>query len=262
MEIKEVKPSAKLIAYTKTIDNRGPEAVVAAAAKLCYSKTDASTLLDNSTPEKDAAFIERLNSLGHESPYEHATFTFAIEGISRACSHQLVRHRIASYSQQSQRYVDLSDTFSVVVPDEIKNDPKAYAVFMESIKKDIADYITIKDELTKKYDEVNDAQSKASLKKAIENARYLLPNACETKVVMTMNARSLNNFFKERCCNRAQDEIRSLAYIMLDEVLDVAPDLFINSGAPCIKGPCPEGKMTCGHPQKRLVKQIRSKNER
>lgn len=254
MEIREAKPRVKLIAYTKTIDGRGPEAVVASAAKLCYSKSDASTILNKSNDETDATFIEKLNSLGHFSPYEHAYFTFAIDGISRACSHQLVRHRIASYSQQSQRYVDLSDTFSVIVPDEVKNNPEAYQTFMESIKRDIEDYKIIKEELESKYNKTDDSNRKASIKKAIEDARYLLPNACETKIVMTMNARSLDNFFKERCCNRAQTEIRTLAYMMLDEVKEVAPDLFINAGAPCIKGPCPEGTMSCGHPYKRLVK--------
>ena len=256
MEIKEVRPKAKLIAYTKTIDNRGPEAVVAAAAKLCYSKTDAATLLENATDEKDAAFIKRLSNLGHESPLEHANFTFAIEGISRSCSHQLVRHRIASYSQQSQRYVDLENTFKVVVPEEIKSDMKAYETFISSVKKDIEDYVAIRDALVEKYNQQSDENSKAKLKKALENARSVLPNACETKIVVSMNARSLLNFFRHRCCNRAQDEIRELAIIMLDEVLEVAPGLFSRAGAPCVYGLCSEGAMSCGQKQQPRPRQL------
>ena len=259
MEIKEVRPKAKLIAYTNTIDNRGPEAVVAAAAKLCYSKTDAATLLENATASKDASFIKRLSDLGHESPLEHASFTFAIEGISRSCSHQLVRHRIASYSQQSQRYVDLEDTFRVVVPKEIKDSPEAYQIFISSVTKDLIDYVAIRDSLVENYNKENDENKKANLKKALENARSVLPNACETKIVVTMNARSLLNFFKHRCCNRAQDEIRELAIIMLDEVLEVAPELFGYAGAPCAYGVCPEGAMSCGKKQQPRPKQLLKK---
>ena len=256
MEIREVQPSVHLIAYTKTIDDKGPEAVVASAAKLCYSKTDAKTLLDNADDKKNQAFIERLSSLGHQSPFEHASFTFAIEGISRSCSHQLVRHRIASYSQQSQRYVDLENTFGVVVPNDIKENEVAYQEFMRIVKADIASYVAIRDALVMKYNKINSQNEKNNLKKALENARSILPNACETKIVVTMNARSLLNFFKERCCMRAQDEIRTLAYLMLDEVLDVAPYLFSKSGAPCVYGPCPEGSMSCGQKQKPREKQL------
>lgn len=259
MEIREVKPKVKLIAFTKTIDDNGPTSVVAASAKLCYSKSDAVTILEGSSKEKDSKFIANLVDLGHESPFEHAYYTFAIEGISRSCSHQIVRHRIASYSQQSQRYVDMSDIFSVVVPDNIKEDPVAYKAYMDSVRKDIDAYITIKNELVEKYNSYDDSKKKANIKKAIEDARYLLPNACETKMVMTMNARSLNNFFRERCCERAQSEIRDVAYQMLNEVVKVSPDLFVNSGPGCVRGHCPEGKMSCGNPKELLDEQVKQK---
>jgi thymidylate synthase (FAD) len=83
-------------------------------------------------------------------------------------------------------------------------------------------------------------------KRAIEDARYVFPNACETKIVVTMNARSLYNFFNHRCCQRAQTEIRELATEMLRQVKQVAPTIFKNMGPNCVSGPCPEGSMTCG----------------
>lgn len=230
-----------------------PEKVVATAAKLCYSSSDIGSLMDGLTEEKTAGFIEMLASIGHESVMEHTSFTFGIEGISRACSHQLVRHRIASYSQKSQRYVN-ENGFEFITPPEIAALPEAKAEFDRAMKELTASYEKIADLLTASHTErfisegmdEKTAASKAR-KMANEDARFVLPNACETKIVVTMNVRSLFNFFEHRCCNRAQWEIRAVANEMLRLCLDVAPHIFAYAGPSCVsKGKCPEGKMTCG----------------
>ena len=240
---------AKVVLLAHTPD---PEQVVAAAAKLCYSKSGVEELREKQTPEKAADFVEMLASYGHESPVEHVSFTFGIEGISRACSHQLVRHRIASYSQKSQRYVN-EDGFSFVTPPEVAADPAALKAFSEAMDAADSAYHTIADLLTETHKKAFLAQGldekeaeKKARKKAIEDARFVLPNACETKIVVTMNARSLMGFFRQRCCNRAQWEIRSVAEQMLKICREIAPHLFAKAGPPCIAGPCPEGAMTCG----------------
>lgn len=236
-----------LIAYTPE-----PERTVAAAAKMCYAAADVDTVMDGLTDEKVANFVDMLAEIGHESPIEHASFTFAIEGVSRALLAQITRHRIASYSVQSQRYV-AEKNFEYVLPPEIEKDEKAKEIFLESMQRAHKDYLALSDILSEKYvkefladgcDE-KEAKRKAQ-KKAIEDARFVLPNACDTKMVATFNARSLQNFFKHRCCNRAQWEIRELATEMLKLVKQVAPNLFKKSGPPCVYGKCPEGKMTCG----------------
>lgn len=229
----------KLIEYTKN-----PEKVIASAAKLCYSPVGIDDILEDLDEKKVQEFLNKLMSYGHASPIEHVSFTFAAEGISRTLSHQLVRHRIASYSQQSQRYVKL-DQFEYIIPREIEKDEKAKKIFIEAMEKSQRSY----DELTKilkdKY--INNGMKKIPAeKKAIEDARYVFPNACETKIVFTMNARSLMNFFELRCCNRAQWEIHALADEMLKEVKKVAPVLFKNAGPTCVKDSCKEGTMTCG----------------
>lgn len=229
----------KLIQYTPN-----PEKVIAAAAKLCYSKVGIDDIMKNLTDEKIEKFIDMLMELGHESPLEHVSFTFAIEGVSRSLTHQLVRHRIASYSQQSQRYVNLENSFEYIVPPAIKEN--GMEMIYEACMFKIHDYYTF---FTKNLKDMYIAQGmndKQAEKKAIEDARYVLPNACETKIVVTMNARSLLNFFNHRCCNRAQWEIRNLATEMLKEVKKVAPNIFKNAGPKCLKGRCPEGLMTCG----------------
>ncbi len=257
--MKIVKPSVNLIAYTQLnpleqkSDYLNPEQIVAAAAKLCYSKVGTPEILDDLTKEKTVSFINRLLTLGHESPMEHLNFTFAIEGISRACSHQLVRHRHGSYSQQSQRYVEVDD-MNIVVPEEIVNNEQSLKIFMDSVQKDIVSYKKVCDSLVNKMIEENHITDekiiKQMRKKVLEDARFLLPNACETKIVVTMNARCLFNFFKERCCNRAQWEIREVANQMLDLVLEVAPNVFKYAGASCVYGSCKEGNMSCGKPLK------------
>ncbi len=229
-----------------------PEKTVASAAKLCYSASDIGTVMDGLTDEKAASFVEMLAEIGHESPIEHATFTFGIEGVSRALLAQITRHRIASYSVQSQRYVKL-DQFEYVLPPEVAADETAAAIYRESMERAQADYEKLTDILKAKHyadfiasgvDEKKAA--KDAEKKAIEDARFVLPNACTTQMIVTMNARSLHNFFRHRCCNRAQWEIREVANQMLSLCLKVAPNLFAKAGAPCVYGACPEGKMTCG----------------
>lgn len=229
-----------------------PEHTIASAAKLCYSASDIDGIREGLTDEKAASFVEMLAEIGHESPIEHASFTFGIEGVSRALLAQITRHRIASFSVQSQRYVAEND-FEFVTPPEIANEPEALKLFNEAMQRDKEYYEKITAVLKEKHKaeflaEGKDEKSaeRAAEKKAIEDARFVLPNACDTKMVVTMNARSLQNFFRHRCCNRAQWEIREVANQMLCLVTAVAPNLFKNAGPSCVSGGCPEGKMTCG----------------
>ncbi len=238
----------KILSYTPN-----PEKVVSMAAKLCYSPIGVDGIEENLTEESIEKFLNMLINIGHESPLEHVSFTFAVEGISRACSHQIVRHRIASFSQQSQRYVKL-DQFEYIIPNEIEQVEEAKEIFIDAMKKDQEAYDKLVEILFEKhYNKLiksgkNEKEaSRQAEKKAIEDARYVFPNACETKMVFTMNTRSLYNFLNHRCCERAQWEIRELATLMLKELKKVAPILFKNSGPKCVKGPCPEGKMTCGN---------------
>lgn len=238
----------KILAHTPN-----PELVVASAAKLCYSKVGVEEIQEKLTEENIEKFVSMLASIGHHSPLEHCTFTFAIEGISRACSHQLVRHRIASYSQQSQRYVALNDTFDYIMPSQIEKYEDTKTVF-ENAMKDIKRYYDyLVDSLEENY--INNGMSKKDAnKKAIEDARYVLPNACETKIVVTMNVRTLMNFFSHRCCDRSQKEIRDLANEMLKQVKEIAPTIFKNAGEPCLRGKCPEGSMSCGKIKSKIKK--------
>ena len=216
--------NVQLLAHTPD-----PDKVVATAAKLCYSDSDINSLMENLTEEKTAKFIDMLVSIGHESPIEHVSFTFGIEGISRACSLQLVRHRIASYSQRSQRYVSETQ-FDYITPPLIESDPDLNAMYYEYMMRTQQFYDYLVDHGIPK-----------------EDARYILPNACSTSIVVTMNARSLFNFFKHRCCNRAQEETRNLANEMLRLCKEVSPQIFKYAGPSCVMlGRCPEGKMSCG----------------
>ncbi len=236
-----------LIAYTPD-----PEKVIASSAKLCYSAATIDSVMDGLTDEKTASFVDMLAEIGHESPIEHASFTFGIEGVSRSLLAQLTRHRIASYSVQSQRYVR-EKMFEYVVPPEIASIPAAAEEYIRAMEEDQAHYDALAAVLKEKHLAANLAAgmeekeaTRAAEKKAIEDARYVLPNACTTKIMMTMNARSLMNFFHHRCCNRAQWEIRDLAEQMVGLVIGVAPHLFKNAGPSCVCGACPEGKMSCG----------------
>lgn len=234
-----MEQKVKLIQHTPN-----PEELVAAAAKLCYSPVGVEDILENLDKNNTDKFLNMLLSIGHESPVEHVSFTFAVEGVSRSLTHQLVRHRIASFSQQSQRYVKLNQ-FEYVVPPEINKDEEAKKIFIETMESSQRAYDSLVSRLKDKYISEGISMT-ASEKKAIEDARYVFPNACETKIIFTMNARSLLNFFRHRCCNRAQWEIRAMAEKMLVEVRKVAPTIFKLSGPSCIAGTCPEGKMTCG----------------
>ena len=221
-----------------------PEATIAAAAKLCYSNKSIHDLTLGVSDDDAAEFIDRLMSLGHESPIEHVTFTFGIEGISRACSHQLVRHRIASYSQKSQRYVNETQ-FEYVTPEAIEEDPMTEAVYDETMMFIQERYDAIREVLISRYVK-HGMDKKDAEKKANEDARMLLPNACCTSIIVTMNVRSLFNFFKHRCCNRAQWEIREMADEMYKLCYAVAPNIFKYAGPGCVTGRCTEGKMSCG----------------
>ncbi len=236
-----------LLTYTPA-----PVMTVATAAKLCYSPVSIGELQDGLTEEKAASFVNMLSEIGHESPIEHASFTFGIEGVSRSLLAQITRHRIASYSVQSQRYVR-EKAFEYVLPPAIAEIPEALELYEESMKADQEYYERIaallKEKHTKDLVESGMAETdavKKAEKMAIEDARFVLPNACTTKMVVTMNARSLKNFFEHRCCNRAQWEIREIANEMLALVKKAAPELFELCGPPCVRGGCPEGKMSCG----------------
>lgn len=229
-----------------------PEKIIAAAAKLCYSESGVCNILEDLNEEKTEKFLNMLMSLGHQSPIEHVTFTFGIDGVSRALLAQITRHRIASYSVKSQRYVK-EGMFEYIIPPEIAANEDAKKLYIKTMEADQKAYDELADILFNKHyaallAEGKDEKTakKAAEKMAIEDARFVLPNACETKMVVTMNARSLMNFFNHRCCSRAQWEIRDLADEMLKLVKEVAPTLFKKAGPPCVAGSCPEGKMTCG----------------
>lgn len=244
-----------LLGHSMSLFNEKPEAIIATAGKLCYSKSDIKSLASAQTDESVNKFVDMLSSLGHESPIEHITFTFGIEGVSRACTHQLVRHRLASYSQQSQRYVDLSETYKYITPPAIKEDEELLELYNSANEEIFNYYKKLSEKLEKKYIDSGMNEKDAS-KKAIEDARYILPNACETKIIVTMNARELLHFFKERCCTRAQWEIREVANQMLDLCLEVAPSVFKKAGAPCVFGKCKEGAMSCGVKQSPRKRQL------
>lgn len=240
-----------LLAYTPD-----PEKLIASAAKLCYSPVGVDKIMDNMTYTKTCTFIEMLMSLGHESPIEHISFTFGIDGISRAASHQLVRHRIASYSQKSQRYVKES-SFKYVAPPSIQAYEDMNILYADTMRDIQQAYDKIRDKL-KEIHITNGMKPLDAEKKANEDARYVLPNACETSLVCTMNARSLFNFFKLRCCNRAQWEIRAVADEMYKICIKIAPHLFSFAGPSCYTdGKCSEGDMCCGKPRTEEFKSFR-----
>jgi len=231
----QVKLNIKLIDVT---DNA--IAIIYSACRQCYSSKFAADILEEglSKAGKEEEFIRQVVASGHESPLEHVKFTFAIEGVSRALTHQLVRHRVASYSQQSQRYVKESD-FDYIIPPSIEKD--------KLLKKQ---YIAVMLGIQQSYSALIKAFEKAGTKGEIANqdARFLLPQAAETKIMVTMNCRELLHFFKHRCCSRAQWEIRALANAMLKICKNKLPAVFSAGGAKCeYLGYCPEGeKFSCG----------------
>ena len=211
-----------------------PERAVATAARLCYAPVGGRELMESLTDETIRKVLTTIMSSGHFSTLEHASYTFAVEGVSRALTHQLVRHRLASYNQQSQRYVKFKEEPPIVRPASVDTNPEAARAFDEAIEA-----------CWQAYDKLVQAGVPA------EDARYILPNACETKIVVTMNIRELMHFFSNRCCNRAQWEIRELAWKMLELVRPTAPFIFRTAGPGCMRGACPEGKMCCGNPYPR-----------
>lgn len=211
-----------------------PERLVALAARLCYSPSTIADLQEDVSRKDVRKLIRRVLSMGHASVLEHAVFTYGAEGISRTASHQLVRHRIASYSQQSQRYV--ASTFGYVTPKTIRDgEGRKGARLADKFGKHMRDGASL-------YAEMLAAGVPA------EDARFVLPNATETKLLVTMNARELHHFFALRLCRRAQWEIREMAQRMLVLAAEAAPLLFEAAGPGCVRGRCPEGKMTCGDP--------------
>jgi thymidylate synthase (FAD) len=212
---------------------------VAIAGRLCYAPVSAAELKQGMSDDDVAKLVRILVRSGHHSALEHASFSFAVDGVSRACTHQLVRHRVASFNQQSQRYVNFGAADSFVVPPSITANAEARRVFLEAM-----------DHARDAYDRLvelglSEGRGKESVQ---EDARFVLPNAAETKIVVTMNARELRHFFAVRCCRRAQWEINALAWEMRGLVRQVSPVLFEGSGPGCVHGDCPEGKMTCGRP--------------
>ena len=229
-----------------------PEKLVAAAAKLCYSPSGADEIMEDLTDDNIQGFLKGLMKMGHFSPIEHISFTFGIDGVSRSLSHQLVRHRISSFSQKSQRYVD-EGKFTYVTPEKIKDSLLAndiYKGFMNNITQayNLLYDVLYQENLKMLLDDgiPKDKAPSQAEKLAFEDARYILPNACETNIVVTMNARTLLHFFEVRCCNRAQQEIQELAFEMLNQCKKVAPIIFSKAGPRCLYNDCPEGFMTCG----------------
>lgn len=211
-----------------------PERAVATAARLCYAPVGAAELMESLSDERIRKVLKTILEGGHLSTLEHASYTFAIDGVSRALTHQLVRHRLASFNQQSQRYVKFANGLETIKPDSILENEEANRLFDEMVEKTIETYQAFLD---------------AGI--PAEDARYILPNAAETKIVVTMNIRELLHFFSLRCCNRAQWEIRDLAWRMLELVRPTAPYIFAEAGPGCVRGGCPEGKMTCAKPYER-----------
>jgi len=223
MKAIEIRPSARLLSSTPD-----PEIAVARAARLCYSPSGISEIEDSMTRGQAEAFIRKLREIGHLSPFEHASFQFYIEG-SRAMLTQLTRHRIASYSVQSLRYVT-PDRPEYVVPPKVRGDSRLAEIYAA--------------QMVQAFETYRDLISRGV---AAEDARMVLGQGVSTRLVCTFNARSLHNFFRLRCCRRAQWEIRQIAYQMRREVQRVAPALFDPAGSPCeTDGDCPEGKFSCG----------------
>lgn len=211
-----------LLAYTQNAD-----AICAAAGKSCYSEKSSQDLLDDGDPAK---VLGKIVGMGHHSVIEHASFTFSVEGVSRSLTHQLVRHRVASFSQQSQRYVPLNEP-TFVTPHTVEEDEECLRVYNDTMRT------------------IWEAYNRLAEKIPAEDARYVLPNGCTTNITITMNARELLHFFRLRCCNRAQWEIREMADEMLRLCKEVSPTIFAKAGPPCVSGKCPEGKLSCGHPR-------------
>lgn len=211
-----------------------PDEVIAMSARLCYSNSSIEEIKTAMDDEKRRKFVKKLIELGHFSPIEHASFTFGIEGVSRALLAQITRHRLVSFSVQSQRYVNKTAGFNYIIP------PSIIGLGSDAVCRYKEQMETMQGWYNQWVEELGGSSESAN-----QDARFVLPNACETKMIMTMNARELLHFFKLRCCNRAQWEIRALAYEMLRLCHGVCPSVFAYGGAACVSGPCSEGKMSC-----------------
>ncbi|MGC8812047.1 MAG: FAD-dependent thymidylate synthase [Candidatus Aenigmatarchaeota archaeon] len=230
----------KLLAFTPD-----PELVVAASATTSFKKKPTSFTFEKykkeMPKEKIKNIIRDLLRHNHLSPLEHASFTFSLEEVSRSLTHELVRHRIASYTQQSQRYVkvDTKEEWFVIPP---KLEGENRKKFIERMKQIAAWY-------------------EEFIKEGIsyEDARFILPNATKTNIVVTMNARELYHFFNLRCCARAQWEIRNAATEMLKIVKKIAPTLFEKAGPSCMKGFCPEGELMPEECRKTGIQEIQKR---
>ena len=232
ISLPQVKPKVALLRYTPA-----PEELIALAGKLCYSASDLEDLQEGVARRDQSKYLGRLMDMGHLSPVEHASFTFGIEGVSRSFLAQITRHRIASFSVQSQRYVALGDDetgFDYVMP------PTIEALGEEAAAEYRAQMETINTWYQTWRKRLGDGE------KSNEDARFVLPNASATRMLVTMNARELQHFLALRCCNRAQWEIRAVAWEMLRLAREAAPKLFESAGPGCLRGPCPEGKKCCG----------------
>ena len=236
--MKSVALRVELLAHTPN-----PLSLVYAAFRQCYQPGFAADmwprlLSGEISREKQADFIAEVMSSGHTSPIEHVSFTFALSGVSRALTHQLVRHRLASYSQQSQRYVEAS-RFDYIMPPAVAKSAAARERFMRFMDEAGEAYRDIR--------ELLEADGRMGAK-ANEDARFVLPQAAQTRIVATMNCRSLLNFFEQRCCMRAQWELRAAANQMLDICREALPEIFTPAGAKCERlRHCPEGeRFTCG----------------
>ena len=215
-----------------------PEETIALGAKLCYSKATICDLKERIEAKDQDLFIEKLLDMGHESVFEHACFTFGVEGVSRVLLAQLTRHRLASFSVQSQRYVSYENGFGYILPPQIERlGPEAVEAFHSQMEQMQTWYNTWQEKLGRNGEGTN------------EDARFVLPNACETRFLMTMNVRELRHFFSLRMCNRAQWEIRAMATEMHRLCLETAPALFADAGPACLRGKCPEGEKSCGKMQ-------------
>ena len=221
----QVKQRVELVRCTED-----GESLTALAAKLCYAGGDLSSLLERIEQNDQHAYVHKVLKMGHESVTEHISFTFLIEGVSRTLLAQLTRHRIASFSVQSQRYVGYEKGFGYIVP------PSVEALG----EKAVTEYNAQMDQMLAWY------QAWQQKLGTNEDARFVLPNACETRLLMTMNVRELKHFLQLRMCNRAQWEIRELASTIFALCYAKAPALFADAGPGCLRGACPEGEKTCG----------------
>lgn len=226
-----------LLAYTPN-----PADIAEIGAKTCYSEKSPLEI----EPTEDKKTLKRAINSGHGSVLEHAVFTFGVEGVSRALTHQLVRHRVASFSQQSQRYVATDETNlkgQFILPESFATAFEAEGQNGKGFDKDGCLETTVNFFFSELEDLIRRARENGIPE---EDIRYFYPNGLVTNIVITMNARELLHFFSLRCCTRAQWEIRELANSMLNICKEVCPEIFGEAGASCAQlGYCPEDK-SCG----------------